>query len=152
MKIQNTSELISHGDIKSREFVLDISEQVLQKLDAGVTIRKMVHLDEDLLKIGVSEWDISKNSNIYILGAGKACNAMIKAVYTILGDKITHGIGIVKKRSHDDNYPNIEIHQGGHPIPNLRGLEASRKILELVDSAKPTDLFISLSAAGPRHL
>ena len=152
MKIKNISDLISNGDIESRKIVLDISEQVLQRLDAEVTIRKVVHLDGDLLKIGDSEWDISKYSNIYILGAGKACNSMIKAVYSILGNKITHGIGIVKKQSHDDNYPNIEIHQGGHPIPNLSGLEASQQILELVDSAKPTDLFISLISGGSSAL
>ncbi len=34
MKIKNRAELLSHGDVLGKAFVLEIAEQTLEKLDA----------------------------------------------------------------------------------------------------------------------
>ncbi len=86
MKIKNRNELLSHGDIESRRIVLDITEATLNRLDAYRRIKSMLRLEGDILHVGVRSWDLSKKKNVYLLGAGKACNAMAMAVDEVLGE------------------------------------------------------------------
>ena len=74
MKIKNRDVLLSHGDAESRQIVLDITEKTLRRLDAYERIKRIAHMEGDVLCIGSKRWDLSKKRNVYLLGAGKACN------------------------------------------------------------------------------
>ena len=102
MKIRNYKELTDHGCSESRRIVLDITEKTLQELDSYKRIKSMISLDGDLLRIGTKCWDLSGKKNVYLLGAGKACNHMARAVDEALGDRLTRGIAIVKIREDTD--------------------------------------------------
>ena len=95
IKIKNRDVLLSHGDVESRKIVLDITEKTLQHLDAYERIKSIARMEGDILYIGSRQWDLSKKRNVYLLGAGKACNHMAMAVDEILGDHLTRGIAIV---------------------------------------------------------
>lgn len=151
-KIKNFEELISCGDIESRQIVLDITDKVLQKLDAYSRIKGIMKVEQDILKIGEKTWDLSKKKHVYLIGAGKACNAMTMAVDEILGDHLTAGYAIVKISEDTDKYNNTKVFVGGHPIPNEEGYLACKKILEVVDNAGPEDLFITLMSGGSSAL
>lgn len=88
-KIRNRADILSHGDVKSREIVLDITEKTLQRLDSYQRIKSIMHMEGDILHIGTKSWDLSKKKNVYLLGAGKACNHMAMAVDEVLGDHLT---------------------------------------------------------------
>jgi glycerate 2-kinase len=151
-KIKNRAQLLSHGDVESRKIVLDITEKTLQRLDAYVRIKSIAHMEGDILHIGVRSWDLSKKRNVYLLGAGKACNAMAMAIDEILGDRLTRGIAIVKVAEDTDVFNKTEVYVGGHPLPNEEGYKACKKIIELVDSAGPDDLFIVVISGGSSAL
>lgn len=151
-KIKNYETLTSHGDVKSRKIVLDITDKTLQRLDAYSRIKSIMHVDGDILHIGNKSWDLSKKRNIYLLGAGKACNHMAMAVDEVLGDKLTKGIAIVKISEETDRFRNTDVYVGGHPLPNQAGYEACQKILALVDQAGPDDLFIVVISGGSSAL
>lgn len=151
-KIKNYDTLISHGDVESRKIVLDITEKTLQRLDAYERIKSIMHLEGDILHIGAKTWDLSKKKNVYLLGAGKACNHMAMAVDEILGDRLTRGIAIVKIAEETDRFNKTEVYVGGHPLPNHAGYEACLKILDLVDHAGPDDLFIVVISGGSSAL
>lgn len=151
-KIRNYEKLTSHGDIESRKIVLDITDKTLQRLDAYNRIKSIMRLDGDILHIGVKEWDLSKKRNIYLLGAGKACNHMAMAIDEILGDRLTKGIAIVKISEETDRFNHTDVYVGGHPLPNQAGYEACLKILDLVDHAGPDDLFIVVISGGSSAL
>lgn len=151
-KIRNRSQILSHGDIESRRIVLDITEETLQKLDSYERIKSIAHLDGNMLCIGTKSWDLSKKRNIYLIGAGKACNHMAMAVDEILGDHLTRGIAIVKIAEETDRFNKTEIHVGGHPLPNEEGHRACKAILELVDNASEDDLFIGVISGGSSAL
>lgn len=151
-KIKNYDELISHGDCDSRKIVLKITEQTLKKLDAYERIKSIMHLDGDILHIGNKQWDLSKKENIYLLGAGKACNHMARAVDEILGDRLTRGIAIVKIKEDIDVFNRTEVYIGGHPLPNQEGYKACLKILDLIDASGPEDLFIVVISGGSSAL
>lgn len=151
-KIRNREEILSHGDIESRRIVLDITEKTLQKLDARERIKSIMHLDGDMLYIGTKVWDLSKKRNVYLIGAGKACNHMAMAVDEILGDRLTRGIAIVKIKEETDIFHKTEVYAGGHPLPNEEGCRASKMILDVVDHAGPDDLFIVVISGGSSAL
>ena len=152
MKIKNRQEILSCGDIKSKEILLDITEQTLEKLDGYKRIKMIMRLEGDILHVGNCSWDLSKKKNVYLVGAGKACNAMAMAVDEILGDKLTAGYAIVKIKEDNDVFRKTKIFVGGHPLPNEEGLKACKEILSIVDNASADDLFIGVISGGSSAL
>lgn len=151
-KIRNASTLLATGDRVSREIVLQIADRTLQRLDSYTRMRAMMSLEGDILTIGERQWDLSTKRNVYLFGAGKACNHMAMAVDHTLGDRLTVGIAIVKIHEETDRFHKTEVVVGGHPLPNQAGYDASRRIIEIVDQAGPEDLFICVISGGSSAL
>ena len=151
-KIKNMEELLSAGDADSRRIVLSITEKTLRRLDAGERIRSIARMEGSELVIGKKRWDLAKKRHVYMIGAGKACNAMTMAFDGILGDYLTKGYAIVKIAEPSDAYRRTEVFVGGHPIPNEEGYRACRMILDVIDHAGPDDLFITLMSGGSSAL
>nr|WP_318384307.1 DUF4147 domain-containing protein [uncultured Enterobacter sp.] len=151
-KIRNAAHLLASGDIASREIVLAIAEGTLARLDSYHRIRSIMRLDGDTLWIGSRSWDLRKKRNVYLFGAGKACNHMAMAVDHVLGDRLTQGIAIVKIHEETDRFHRTEVFVGGHPLPNEVGYQASKKIIEIIDNACADDLFIVAISGGSSAL
>src|SRR5262245_10797700 len=143
-KIRNIDALCDIGDRESRRIVLAITDRVLHRLDAYHRIKSIMKLDGDILTIGTRSWDLSTKRNVYLIGAGKACNHMAMAVDEILGDRLTRGIAIVKIAEDTDRFRRTEVHVGGHPIPNETGHRASREIVQLHDNASADERSVAI--------
>ncbi|HSR12165.1 MAG TPA: glycerate-2-kinase family protein, partial [Thermodesulfobacteriota bacterium] len=152
MKIKNIRELKHKGDLEGRKIVLDIAEKTLRELDSYHALGNLLHAERNILRVGPREWDLDRKRNLQVIGAGKACNAMARAVEEKIGHRIHEGLVIVKQIEAEDNLRRIELAVGGHPLPNLQGLEATRRILEMVERAGPDDLFICLISGGSSAL
>lgn len=74
-KIRNYSAITAHGDVPARKMVLDLMDRVLQEVDSYQRIRDVMHVEGNVLHVGVKSWNLESKRNIYLLGAGKACNA-----------------------------------------------------------------------------
>jgi glycerate 2-kinase len=129
-----------------------VLEATLQSLDAYHRIKALLKWDGTILSIGENRWDFRRKRRIYVIGAGKACNAMARAVDEILGDRITEGLVIVKGIEAEDTLKHIELATGGHPLPNHEGWKASQRILDLVNQSTPDDLFIVMISGGSSAL
>lgn len=151
-KIRNFERIAAHGDEIARKMALQMMNYVLQEVDSYQRIKEIMRLDGDILHVGVKSWDLSKKRNVYMLGAGKACNAMAQAVCEVLGNKITKGIISVKIKEEQDRYYNTDVYVGGHPLPNEEGMVAALKMIELIEQASPEDLFISVCSGGSSAL
>jgi glycerate 2-kinase len=152
LKIRNAEVLLDHGIVESRRLVLEIADRTLQRLDAYARIKSITRREKDILRIGTKTWDLSAKRHIYLVGAGKACNAMASAVDEILGDRLATGIVIIKVAEDGDVFRHTDVYVGGHPIPNEVGYEASLEILRLADEAGPEDLFIGVISGGSSAL
>lgn len=150
--VKNRPELLSAGDAESRRIVLDVAEGALDRLNAENRIRSIMHREGSVVTIGKKQWDLSKKRRVYLIGAGKACNAMAMAVEDILGDYLTDGIAIVKIAEESDRFRRTRVYVGGHPMPNETGLQASREILKLIDGACAEDLFFCVMSGGSSAL
>lgn len=150
--VKNKDKILSHGDVASRQIVLDITEKTLDRLNAYNRIKSIMHMEGSILTIGTKQWDLSKKKRVYLLGAGKACNHMAMAVDEVLGDYLTDGIAIVKIAEDTDVFRNTRVYVGGHPLPNEEGYNACQEIIELVDQSGPDDLFIVVISGGSSAL
>lgn len=151
-KIRNSEVILSQGDVSSRRVVLEIADRTLGRLDSYQRIKTIMRMEGSVLHIGTRSWDLALKRNVYLVGAGKACNHMAMAVDHVLGDRLTKGIAIVKIREETDRFNKTEVFVGGHPLPNEEGLRASKKIIEIVDEAGPDDLFIAVISGGSSAL
>ena len=152
MKIKNYKALTAHGDSESRKVVLDITEQTLKKLDSYEIIKNLTSFDGHTLTIGSKSWNLDEKEHVYLIGAGKACNHMARAIDEILGERLTRGIAIVKIKEDIDIFNKTEVYVGGHPLPNEEGYKACLKIIDMVDQAGPKDLFIVVISGGSSAL
>lgn len=151
-KIRNAPQIIDAGNAASRELVLKIADATLQRLDSYERIKSIMRLEGDVLHIGQRHWNLREKRNIYLFGAGKACNHMAMAVDHVLGDRLTRGIAIVKVSEASDRFNKTEVFVGGHPLPNAEGHRASQEIIRVVEQAGPEDLFIVVISGGSSAL
>jgi glycerate-2-kinase len=152
MIIKNRAALEAVGDVPARKVILDIMEDTLHALDARRIIHGLLRVEGDTLRIGAWQWDLASKRRVIVVGAGKAANAMARAVEEALGDRISEGLVIVKQREPGDNLSRVELVVGGHPLPNEDGLAASQRILKLASQALPEDLFLSVISGGSSAL
>ena len=114
-KIRNSGQLLSHGDRESRKIVLEVTNNTLGRLDAYKRVKSIAKMDGSTLHIGTQSWDLSKKNNVYLLGAGKACNHMAMAIDEVLGAYLTKGIAIVKIPEGSDVFRNTEVFERYRP-------------------------------------
>ncbi|MEI8189924.1 MAG: DUF4147 domain-containing protein [candidate division NC10 bacterium] len=152
MRIKNRERLVSQGDIAARTALLQVVESTLERLEVSRVLRLILALEGETLRVGERRYRLGSSRRLFVVGAGKAGNAMARAVEEVLGDRITRGLVIVKRLEPGDALRHIELVEGGHPIPNAAGLAASRRILDLVDAATPDDLFLTVISGGSSAL
>jgi len=68
----------------------------LKAVDPAQAVKRWLHLEENILKIGRLTFPLSKIRKIYVVGAGKAGAPMANALEEILGDRIEQGLINVK--------------------------------------------------------
>ncbi|HSB05998.1 MAG TPA: DUF4147 domain-containing protein [Thermodesulfobacteriota bacterium] len=138
--------------MESRKVVLGILENSLQRLDSYPLIQKLLQMEGSILRIGDCGWDLKKKKRIFVVGAGKACNAMARAVEDVLGNWISDGLVIVKRLEDSDGLRRIELMEGGHPLPNEKGFMGAERILQIAEEAGSDDLFVGLISGGSSAL
>ena len=81
-----------------------------------------------------------------VLGAGKASAAMARAVEDHWPGPLS-GL-VVTRYGHAVPCKRIEIVEAAHPVPDERGRDAARRILDLARTAAPDDLVLCLISGG----
>ncbi|MFQ6002838.1 MAG: glycerate kinase [Candidatus Zixiibacteriota bacterium] len=123
----------------------------IKAVDPFYAIRKQVKLVEDNLWVGRSLYRLKDIRRILVIGAGKASAPMAQAVEKILGSRIHKGI-VVTKKGYVVPLKRIELVEGGHPLPDKRGMEGTKRILKLISNLDENDLVICLISGGGSSL
>ncbi len=85
-----------------------------------------------------------------VLGAGKAAASMAKAVEnTWKGD--LQGL-VVTRYDHGLELDQIEVIEAAHPVPDMAGMDAAKRIYNLASSAGEGDLVLCLMSGGASAL
>lgn len=153
--ITNREALVKNGETslsqKARALALKSLEAAINAVDPRQIIKSKLSLKGSILRINKHSFDLKKFKNIYVVGGGKASGSMAEALEQILGKKITQGIVNVPKGDKTKT-ENIVLHEASHPIPDESGVEGTRAMLKIAESAEADDLVICLISGGGSSL
>lgn len=142
--------LLSHN-CQLRDPVFTILKEAITAVEPYQAIKKHIQREDNLLHTLEDQYDLEQFASIYVVGAGKAIAPMATAVEEILGRYLTDGVGIVK-HGHSKPTEKIKLFEAGHPIPDLAGVKATKRILRLLSKTTPGDLIIVLLSGGASAL
>lgn len=119
----------------------------LVAVDPEQAIRRTLKCDDDLLS--VRGRSIPLRGNLYAVGVGKAAAAMALGVEAVCGSRIADGLVITKDGHAEGKRPaTIRVAEAAHPIPDERGVQATRQMLDLLHRATGDDVVVALISGG----
>jgi hydroxypyruvate reductase len=134
-------------DKRLREHAEKLYRAGLVAVDPKEAVRAHFKREGTQLRFGNKAFDLNRFERILAVGAGKASAPMAVAVEEILGDRITAGIVNVKY-GYTDEVKKIRLVEAGHPVPDEKGMEGARLMVDLVSGATEKDLVICLISGG----
>jgi hydroxypyruvate reductase len=133
------------------EELLKIFSAAIEAADPKRALLNTLRLEANTLIYGDLELDLKAFDELLVVGAGKATAPMAEAAEEILGERITNGIIIVKE-GHTGNLLKITQVEASHPLPNSAGVEATARILGMLENAGEKTLVICLISGGASAL
>ncbi|MEJ8843003.1 DUF4147 domain-containing protein [Lacibacter sp. H375] len=109
-----------------------------------------LQLNGHVLQIGTQTIPLA-NTNLYVIGAGKAAAAMAQTVESILGDHIKAGI-VTTKYEHALRLEKINCFEAAHPVPDENSVKAVEQTINLLKQTKANDVIICLLSGGASSL
>jgi hydroxypyruvate reductase len=128
--------------------ITEIIQAALQAADPYQLVLENLEVGAGKLRVGEKYYSLEKNSQIIIVGLGKASLAMVQAAESKLGSKIDKGVCVCKHNPDQINFITIEVVESSHPIPDQRSVIAARKIKRLVSGLTPKDIVVFLLSGG----
>jgi hydroxypyruvate reductase len=123
-------------------------------LEAGnpeKAMKRMITIKGSRLCVNKVDYDLATFNRVVCVGAGKASAHMALTLEQIVGNHLKGGLVIVKD-GYGSPTKNIRIIEASHPLPDQRGVRATRHILSLVQSLTKQDLLIVLLSGGASSL
>ena len=130
-----------------RQPVLDILQASLTAVDPFAAVQRALQREGDTLVVGNRRYDLNAYRRVFVLGAGKAGAPMTQAVESVLGERISGGL-VVVKTDHSGPTERVRVVEASHPTPDAAGVAAGREILALAADASADDLVIALISGG----
>lgn len=121
--------------------------QLLEEITPQKLIMNQCHLEENILTIGTSCYDLKAYHRIYLLGSGKAVIPMTKALTELLGSFIDKCV-IVGAYALEDDIKGCEYIQSTHPLPSQKSIIGAKALEEMLESLDKDDLFIYALSGG----
>jgi glycerate 2-kinase len=145
-------EMKSEHRKKIRSDAEAIFKESLRAVDPYNAVKRFVHVEGKRLTVGTedvpnTEIDLADYERIFLVGGGKATAPMAKAVEELLGKRISRGM-INVKYGFSTELTFTRIMEANHPLPDANGVEGTRKMLDLLNSAGEKDLVFSLISGG----
>ncbi|MBP9503425.1 MAG: DUF4147 domain-containing protein [Candidatus Promineofilum sp.] len=142
-----------------RRHVDEIVAASIAAADADVAVGRFLSRDGRTLIVG-REPDAERveldRSRVFLLAVGKAAMPMARAALRVVGDDLARGIILVKDQGDaipDEFDPRkIAVYQGSHPMPDVRSVAATKKVLEMVSGLEPDDIILCLISGGTSSL
>jgi len=151
MIIKNYKNLVRN---ELREKALEIIEAGLEAVKTEKIIKQRVELKKDLLivkdyKNKIHSFNLDKYKKIVVIGFGKASAKMAREIERILGARIDSGLIISTQK---EKLKRIKSIKGTHPLPSLRNVKATKKLIKLIEDLGKDDLVICLISGGGSSL
>lgn len=145
MKIKNAAQI---GVTELRRHALAIAEAGLAAIDTASAIRGGVRLENNALCIK-NEWcSLAETKRIFVVGIGKCAADAGAALEKILGTHLIGGVVLSIKKPDAKTSGKIEYLVGTHPMPSEQNIEATKRIVSLLEGLTKDDLVIFVVSGG----
>ncbi|WP_142811403.1 glycerate kinase type-2 family protein [Tepidiphilus olei] len=98
-----------------------------------------------------SSYVLEHFDRLLVVGAGKGAAVMAQGAESVLGERITTGL-VVVKYDHAVPLRRIALAEAAHPVPDAAGIDATARILQLLESADERTLVLCLLTGGASAL
>jgi len=163
-RIRNIDNLVSHGNVRARQAMLEILEVGLEAADPYNNTRKLIRLQGNTLIVGNKEfepsgspitgeevYELPKIGRIFVFGAGKGIQRVAKAIEDALGDRLTGG-HVIDKKGYPVILKRIGVTLGAHPVPDEDCVRGCKRILALTKDLTQNDLVFTCVSNGVSSL
>lgn len=137
-----------------RDAIRAVQAAALAAVEPGAAVRRHVQVQARRLFVAGRAYDLDALDHVWVLGGGKAAAAMAAALFSLLGSRLSGGL-VVTKYGHRaptlDAGP-VEIAEAGHPVPDLAGMAATQRLLDLAAGCGPRDLVLAVWSGGASAL
>ncbi len=107
------------------------------------------HLRRDGQALVVDDRRVSVAGRLILLAVGKAAVAMARGAQSVAGDLIAGGLVITKDgHATDPLVGELPVVEAAHPVPDDRGVRATRQALALVERLDSDDVVLALISGG----
>jgi glycerate-2-kinase len=157
MNIKNTSQLfieqLNEDQLYLRQIAINSIEIALNSVQPAKLIQKAIKIDNNKLYILNDEYNLNDFNKVYIIGGGKATAEMAFALENILVESNINYEGIINIPEGLDIGQSklsgkIKINYASHPIPNLHGLNGTKKMMEIIENTSQKDIVFCLISGG----
>jgi glycerate-2-kinase len=144
---RNFPELTSHGAVAARRTALACLDAALAAADTYAGTRRVVSVEDGCVRLGDFRHELRPGGRIFVVGAGKGSFPIARALDEVLGPRITRGVVAIKEEP-PARLSHIRVITAGHPVPDVRSLQAGREVEAIAGQAKPDDLVIACMTGG----
>lgn len=132
--------------------------------DSGLAVSSFLKKEGRTLSIGrepeVEPIDLDQG-RVFLVASGKAAVPMARAALRVLGDDLEAGIIITKDIgqgevgvAREDEFAGrpVKIIAAGHPVPDERGIDGTKAVVEMLSAARREDVVLCLISGGTSAL
>jgi len=133
------------AETKERKLALEMAEAGLEAIDTEKVISETVKLGTEELSVGNERYSLDEIERIFVVGIGKCSLVAGRALEKVLGENVSGGV-IIDVR--DGQLDKIHTITGDHPYPTEKNVDATGKIISLLEDATEKDLVIFIISGG----
>lgn len=134
-----------------RQDAIAIFQAGVNSVLPAVLMEKHVQLHGGALRICDRVYTLPAGRPVWIFGAGKASAAMAQALESILTDWPLKGM-VITKHGHGLPLQHIMLEEADHPVPDYSSVQATQRLIRLLEEVQPNDVVLFLLSGGASSL
>ena len=124
-----------------------MSENLRKDADRIIDRAIKESLPDSAVRKALQEFPETKGK-VVLIAVGKAAWQMADAAYSFLGERITSGVVVTKYDHSKGRIGNLEIYEGGHPVPDENSYKGTSAAIKAVEGLGEEDIVLFLVSGG----
>jgi glycerate-2-kinase len=128
-----------------RKTLLEIVEAGLESIQPEENFKKTVKLENNILSVLETSYNLSDFENVYLIGFGKGSAKNSKLLEDLLGEKLKEGYVI---DTQGESFSKIKFTLGTHPVVSQQNVDFTFKVMERFSKMTEKDLVLVVVCGG----
>ena len=124
-----------------------MSENLRKDADRIIDRAIKESLPDSAVRKALQEFPETKGK-VVLIAVGKAAWQMADAAYSFLGNRISGGVVVTKYDHSKGRIGNLEIYEGGHPVPDENSYRGTSAAIKAVEGLGEEDIVLFLVSGG----